>query len=247
MRKMIAPLALSFFALSIAAAPVRAADTQNVFEATLSDGGKTPEVSTAYARKAASSQSAILLDTRTQAEFDAGHIPGAVNVETVTPERVRELAKGDLKAEIILYCNGPFCQASRRAADALWAAGFSNVRRYQLGIPVWRALGGPVALTPNGVRRVVGKDMTAVIFDLRQKSDFQKGALRGAINVPADLIISGAQKLPLPEDDFNTRVLLVAGSAGQARAVADMLSTRPWHNVSYLDGDVSKLLPGEVR
>jgi hypothetical protein len=34
-------------------------------------------------------------------------------------------------------------RSSQTTAEQLVAAGFTNVRRYQLGIPVWRALGGP--------------------------------------------------------------------------------------------------------
>lgn len=247
MRKMIATLALSLVAGALVTQPGHATETHNVMEATLFDAGKTPEVSTSYARKAATSRSALLLDTRTRLEFDAGHIPGALNIEAVTADRVRELAGGDLQKEIILYCNGPFCQASRRAADSLSAAGFTNVRRYQLGIPVWRALGGPVAVTAGGVRRIAGRDLTAVIIDLRPKSEFEKGSLAGAVNAPANLVASGVQKLPLPEDDFNTRVLLVAGTPQLARSIADSLGARPWHNVSYFDGDVSSLLATASR
>ena len=42
----------------------------------------------------------------------------------------------------MLYCNGPYCGKSKRLSADLAAAGYTNVRRYQLGIPIWRALGG---------------------------------------------------------------------------------------------------------
>ena len=80
----------------------------------------------------------------------------------------------------MLYCNGPFCQASRRLGDQLAAAGFTNVRRYQLGIPVWRALGGPVQVELDGIARIFKRDMTAVYFDARPAAEFQKGTISGA-------------------------------------------------------------------
>ena len=43
------------------------------------------------------------------------------------------------QARVVLYCNGPFCQKSKRLAAELLEAGFTNVRRYQLGMPTWRA------------------------------------------------------------------------------------------------------------
>src|SRR6185503_13823238 len=70
-------------------------------------------------------------------------------------------------APIVLYCNGPFCGKSKRLADELLAAGFTNVRRYQLGIPVWRALGGVTEIEPAGLRRVLADDRTAVFIDTR--------------------------------------------------------------------------------
>jgi rhodanese-related sulfurtransferase len=247
MKTHIVPIAASLFALACAVNASVAAEPQAIVDAIFADGGKTPEVSTAYARKAIASKSAVLLDTRSRLEFDAGHIPGAVNLVSLTPDSVREVVNGDLQKEIILYCNGPFCQASRRAADALQAAGFSNVRRYQLGMPVWRALGGTVAVTAGGVRRVAGRDMTAIIIDLRSRAEFDAGSVTGAINAPAELVAEGKQKLPLPEDDFNTRVILVSGSGQQARRIAESLTSRPWYNVSYLDGDAGALLATAAR
>src|SRR5947207_5582960 len=39
----------------------------------------------------------------------------------------------------------------RRLSEELLAAGFTNVRRYQLGIPVSRALGGSTQIEPEAV------------------------------------------------------------------------------------------------
>src|SRR6266513_536330 len=56
------------------------------------------------------------------------------------------MVSGDKSKALVLYCNGPFCQASKRVSEQLVAGGFTNVRRYQLGIPIWRALGGPTEI-----------------------------------------------------------------------------------------------------
>ena len=189
--------------------------------------------------------SAILLDTRTRAEYVAGHIPGARNVEgppSAAVTAVEQLANGDKGKALVLYCNGPFCQASRRLSDQLVAAGFTNVRRYQLGIPIWRALGGPTEIELEGVLRIYGRDQTAVFLDARSAEEFARGSLPGAHNVPANELASGGlKKAPLPEDDFNTRIVLFGRDPGQARALADVLSKRPWHNVSYFSGSFETL------
>jgi rhodanese-related sulfurtransferase len=68
---------------------------------------------------------------------------------------------------LVLYCNGPFCGKSKRLAKELMEAGYANVRRYQLGIPAWRALVGLSEIELAGVRYVFTSDKTAVFFDTR--------------------------------------------------------------------------------
>ena len=67
----------------------------------------------------------------------------------------------------MLYCNGPFCGKSKRLSEELLDAGFSNVRRYQLGIPTWRALVGVTQIELDGARYVFDGDKTAVWVDAR--------------------------------------------------------------------------------
>jgi rhodanese-related sulfurtransferase len=206
---------------------------------------KTAEVSTADLARVLASGSAVVLDTRTRAEFDAGHIPGAHGVDAPAGAQVaavEQLVNGDKRKALVLYCNGPYCQASRRLASQLVEAGFTDVRRYQLGIPVWRALGGPTAIELDGVARVFGADRTAVFLDARSAQEFKQGSLAGAQNVPADEVAEGKfKRWPLPEDDFNRRVILFGRDAAQARQLADVLSKRPWHNVSYYTGTFETL------
>jgi rhodanese-related sulfurtransferase len=222
-----------------------------ILQATLAEvNQKTPEVSTEQLRRILADGSAIVLDTRTRAEFDAGHVPGARNLDGPAAERVavvERLVEGNKSAALVLYCNGPFCQASRRIADELVAAGFTNVRRFQLGIPVWRALGGPTAIEVSGFTRVFGADRTAVFIDVSPASDFAKGSLPGAQNAAIEDVVSGKTKIPLPEDDFNRRIILFGRDPAQARQLAELLSSRPWHNVSYFDGSFDTLTAALVN
>jgi hypothetical protein len=47
--------------------------------------------------------------------------------------------------------------------------------------------------------------------------------------------------MPLPEDDFNRRIILFGQDAQQAASLADVLSKKPWHNVSYFPGTFDEL------
>lgn len=221
-------------------------DGLHIFDATLAETkGPTPDISTTQMRRILAESSAIVLDSRPRAEFDAGHIPGAHVIEGPAEKRIasiERLLNGNKNAPLVLYCNGPYCQASRRLADELVASGFNNVKRYQLGMPVWRALGGPTVIELAGIKRIFDVDRTAVFIDARPAVEFARGSLRGARSLPiADLGPGKLKKLPLPLDDFNRRIILFGRDGTQARKLADLLSKRPWHNVAYYPGTFETL------
>lgn len=214
---------------------------------------KTPEVTTEDLRRILVDGSAIVLDSRKRSEYVMSHIPGARNIAP-TPgappseyvAAVERLVGGDKTKALVLYCNGPYCQASRRLSEQLVAGGFTNVRRYQLGIPVWRALGGPTETELEAVLQVFKLDRTAVFLDGRTAEDFSTGSLAGARNVPvATLESGGVQKAfeggLLPRDDFNTRIVVFGSDAGQARALAEAIARSAFHNVAYFPGTFETL------
>ena len=201
-------------AIIMAAAVDVATAQSSVYQATLAEPNqKTPEVSTEEVQRILADSSAILLDSRKRSEYVAGHIAGAKNAapEPGSPPAafvaaVERLVGGDKAKPLVLYCNGQHCQASRQLSEQLVNAGFTNVRRYQLGIPMWRALNGPVEIELEGILRVYKIDQTALFFDARSVVDFAKASLPGTHNVPADQIATdGLRKAPMPSDDFNTR------------------------------------------
>ena len=84
--------------------------------------------------------SVTLLDVRPKDEFQAGHLPRAINVELALLEaRLSDLPRD---REIVAYCRGPYCILSYRAVQALRAHGFA-VRRLKEGFPEWKAAGYP--------------------------------------------------------------------------------------------------------
>lgn len=217
----------------------------NIYQAKIGESDqKTEEISTEQMRQILLDGSATVLDTRPPAEFVNGHIPGANSLEGPPSEAVaavERLVGGDKSKALVLYCNGPFCQASRRLSDQLLDSGFTNVRRYQLGMPVWRALGGPTVVELDGVVRIHRNDQTAVFLDARSAEEFAKQSLPRAQNLPPEAAAT-VRGSPMPIDDFNTRIVVFGRDAMQARALADALSMRPWHNVAYFPGRFETLL-----
>jgi rhodanese-related sulfurtransferase len=166
--------ALASLGATAAAAP--GPERPDVRHAVLAEADpKTPEISTSELERILSEGSATVFDSRPFLEFAVGHIPGARNLSAKPgvsrslyvsdAAEVGRVVRGDRKAAIVLYCNGPFCGKSKRLAEELLEAGYSNVRRYQLGIPVWRALGGVTEIEPEGLAYVLGADATAVVID----------------------------------------------------------------------------------
>lgn len=86
---------------------------------------------------------ALLLDVRPPEEYEAGHIPGAVNIPLAAlSKRLAELPRGK---EIVAYCRGPYCMLAVEAVKRLRRAGY-RARRLVDGFPEWKAEGRPVAV-----------------------------------------------------------------------------------------------------
>jgi len=123
MRATIPALATFAFLLS-AAPPVLAADALASVPAGVVDGATAQRLVAAGAR---------LLDVRTQQEFDAGHLPGAILIPyDQVAARASELGARD--APVVLYC-----RSGRRtgiAAEALRSLGFTRVWDLQ-GMANW--------------------------------------------------------------------------------------------------------------
>jgi len=83
----------------------------------------------------------LVLDVRPQAEYAAGHIPGALNVpHDQLAARLAEIPGG---TDIVAYCRGRYCVFAPDAVRLLRARGFS-ARPLDGGLPGWRLAGLPV-------------------------------------------------------------------------------------------------------
>jgi len=226
-----------------------AAGAPSVHEGTLGDDdAAAPEASTADVRAALADSSVVVLDARAPEEFAVSHIPGALNVAGkpgTTPalyvadvNHVLRLVP-DKSRRIILYCNGLYCGRSKRLAAELARSGYTQVRRYQLGIPTWRALGGVTQVERDALVSLLARDKTAVLVDARPAS--AQPRLRGARSIPLPETSQAKDDGRLPMTDHNTRIFVVGGAGAEARAVAEALARDAFHNVSFYDGSLTDL------
>lgn len=96
---------------------------------------------------------ATYVDTRTEKEFSAGHVPGAILV----PYQEKSAKDADFDAKLDLFdtaklgpnkdaplifaCNGPECWKSFKASTAAIKAGYRKVFWFRGGFPEWRSSG----------------------------------------------------------------------------------------------------------
>ncbi|MBL0386345.1 rhodanese-like domain-containing protein [Tumebacillus sp. ITR2] len=85
----------------------------------------------------------VLLDARSTAHFEAGHVPGAVSLPQ-TQITAETTAHFDRQRLIVTYCWGPACNGATKAAAKLSALGF-QVKEMIGGFEYWQKEGGPVA------------------------------------------------------------------------------------------------------
>jgi rhodanese-related sulfurtransferase len=240
---------------------MQAQSASNIHTATLGESGaKTQEISTEELRRILAEKSAMVFDVRPAMEFATSHIPGAVKVaqkpgtsKALYVSDVAEISRllgGDKAKSVVLYCNGAFCGKSKRVSEDLLAAGFTNVRRYQLGIPVWRALGGVTQIEPDGVQYVTQNDHTAVWLDTRAAEDIAKAPLPGAKRFGVEVAKGGKDNAAmqqakndgtLPMEDHNTRIIVFGDDPQAVRSVAEAIAKEAFHNVAFFVGNAADL------
>jgi rhodanese-related sulfurtransferase len=86
-------------------------------------------------------ETVVLIDTREDREWDAGHIAGAKHIGRGVIERDITKEIPDKSAEIILYCGGGF--RSALAADNLQKMGYTKVLSMSGGWREWNERGYP--------------------------------------------------------------------------------------------------------
>ena len=202
----------------------------------------TPEINTEQVKKILADSSGPVLDVRFVQEYAIAHIPGSINIYEKEIEIVAQRFP-DKATPIVLYCNGPFCGKSKRVSAELLKLGYSNVKRYQLGLPIWRALGNTVQTDLAGVQYVVGADKTAVFVDARSRSEFEQASMPGAVNILAGEAEQANEPTDgrLPHKDKGTRVIVFATDPKDARKVAEEIAKKAYWNSSYFGGTTDEL------
>lgn len=200
----------------------------------------TPEISTDELERILADRSAPVLDVRSAQEYAIAHIPGSRNFYEKEVEQIIA-AYPDPGTPLVFYCNGPYCGKSKRLSEELVKRGYTGIRRYQLGLPVWRALGHTVQTDLAGLRYILAGDRTAVYVDARTKEAFARRSLPRAVNIRKGEAEAANEDGRLPHKDKGTRVIVFGESGAEARAVAEEIARKAYWNSSYFGGSYRDL------
>jgi rhodanese-related sulfurtransferase len=83
-----------------------------------------------------------VLDVRTEKEFNAGHIPGAINLDYNGPDFEKKVKELDKKKLYLVHCAAGV--RSARACQKMEALGFENLIDLAPGFRAWNSAGKPV-------------------------------------------------------------------------------------------------------
>jgi rhodanese-related sulfurtransferase len=129
------------WAVMRAVAAEHVADVERLATAYLGDRGQLQTVTRAELKRRLRSRDVIVLDVRPTAEYQAGHIAGAISVPIdVLPHKIGDLPPD---AGVVAYCRGPYCVYADQAVRTLTKRG-RRAARLEDGYPEWARAGLPV-------------------------------------------------------------------------------------------------------
>ncbi len=81
----------------------------------------------------------VVLDVRTQKEFEAGHIPGAVNIDVNAPDFPEKVARLEKNKTYLVHCGAGV--RSAKACDTMSHLAFPKLYNLEGGFKAWETAG----------------------------------------------------------------------------------------------------------
>lgn len=136
--------------------------------------------------------SLFLVDSRPSARFDQAHLPGAHSIPLPELEKKQAaVLPKDKKQALVFYCGGITCPLSPASAAIAKKLGYTNVRVYHEGEPVWSKNHYPTYSTPKFI-----KEGNVVLIDVRPSDKAVAGRIKGAYSVPREMLEDRLDDVP---------------------------------------------------
>jgi hydroxyacylglutathione hydrolase len=180
-------------------------------------------------------EGALVVDVRTDRQFDDAHIPGAVCNPAVRAGFGTKLAwVADRDRDVVLV--GRDDEDAARAAQLAASVGIRNIAGYLAGgMTSWREEKRPTASVERiDVAELHARDGAVQILDVRERSEWDERRIPGSTFAPYHDLKE------IPDDLDPSRPIAVVCSSGQRSAVAASLLMRHGaeHVIHVADGGV---------
>jgi rhodanese-related sulfurtransferase len=175
-------------------------------------------------------RTSVIVDARPQADFMAGHIPGALS-NAFRDSFVTWIGWLLPPGASILFVPGP--EGPERLMEECLLAGYESFGGYLAGgMDAWRRAGLPVADAPliDAPTAARAQRDGAIVLDVREESEWAAGRIPGSRHIPLGTLARRIGDLPCD------RSLIVTCGHGERSATAlSMLRAHGHHMPSNLD------------
>jgi hydroxyacylglutathione hydrolase len=149
--------------------------------------------------EAAIAAGAILVDARTDEQFDEAHIPGAISAsayDTGFATKVAQVIPEGVELIVVAASDG----YELEAAELLSSVGL-RVRGYLAGgMTAWRSEGRPVSrverIDPAELARRLEAAEAPLVLDVRGAGEFARGHIPGSLHIPYAQLLDHIDQLP---------------------------------------------------
>ncbi|HEY0277255.1 MAG TPA: rhodanese-like domain-containing protein, partial [Solirubrobacterales bacterium] len=162
-------------------------------------GFGTPLPMTPFEVEEAVAAGAVVVDGRTNEQFDEAHIPGALSTsayDTGFATKVSRVAPA--AAELIVVAAHDVDE--REAAELLAAVGLRVRGFLEGGMTAWRIDGRPVGrielIDPAELARRVEEPGGPVILDVREESEYEAEHIPGSLHIPYGGLAGRVEEIP---------------------------------------------------
>jgi len=198
----------------------------------------TPAQLTPRAVEVAIAEGAILVDARTDEQFDEAHIPAAISAsayDTGFATKVARVVPGNVELIVVAASDG----YELEAAELLSSVGL-RVRGYLAGgMTAWRSEGRTVQrverIDPGELARRIGSTEPPVVLDVRDADEFAVAHIPGSLHIPYGELLERLEQLPA-----EGQIAAVCSGGKRSGLAASILQREGFENVVHVgDGGVA--------
>jgi hydroxyacylglutathione hydrolase len=197
----------------------------------------TPAPLTPRAVEVAIADGAILVDARTDEQFDEAHIPGAISAsayDTGFATKVAQVVANDVELIVVAASDG----YELEAAELLASVGL-RVRGYlEGGMTAWRSEGRGVQrverIDPRELARRIDSDHPPVVLDVRGADEFAEAHIPGSLHIPYGDLAQHLDQLP-----GDAQIATVCSGGKRSGLAASILQRKGFEDVVHVgDGGI---------